>query len=187
MSDSEVGLRRSLEEQWCVRVHSDHPAGDACDGVVLALHPELVVLREEDDFEFDGVVVLPRRSVRSVRDDEYERASNAILRHNGQLERLAETPAWMVRSTSLLELLAGARRHDVWPGVECLQDDDGTGFYLGPVTGLADDSFFQRCYDAAGAWEREYEIDYEAVLRVELDSRYTRHFNAFMRSRDARE
>ena len=108
MRDTEARLRRSLDERWCVRVQTDHPDGDACDGVVLALHDELVVLREEDDFEFDGVVLLPRHCVRAVRDGAYERASNAILRHNGALARLAGTPPWLLAASTLLEALAGA-------------------------------------------------------------------------------
>lgn len=175
--------RKSLDERRGVHFQTTHPDGDAYRGVVTHLRPGFVVLREEVDFEFDGFLVLPRRSIKSVRDGKYERCANDILRQRGALKRLR--PArWLDPCATLPELIAALMRRRVWPAVETLPAPGGeSSLYLGPLTGVGGDSFTLWCYDAAGRWEAEYEIGYAEVFRIEFDSRYCRHFNAYMRAK----
>ena len=74
-------------------------------------------------------------------------------------------------------------RLNIWPGVEILFNEKAA-FYTGPITRITDDSFSIKCYDAAGKWEKVYELSYEEVFRLEFDSRYCNHFNAYMRSKN---
>ena len=38
------------------------------------------------------------------------------------------------------------------------------------------------CYDAASKWEGGYEINYDDVFRIEIDSKYCNYFNDYMKS-----
>ena len=70
---------KSLAEQWLMRFKTKHPDGDNYDGVITHIKPAFVVLREEKDFELDGIIILPKRVIKGVRDGRYDRCCNQIL------------------------------------------------------------------------------------------------------------
>lgn len=164
-----------------MRFKTTHPDGDSYDGVVTHVKHKFVMLREERDFEFDGHVVLPKRFIKGVRDGKVERCSNEILRDNAQLKKLR--PArWLDSCATLPQVFAALKSRDIWPGVEIVYGKKKSAFYLGPITESTDEGFSITCYDAAGRWEGGYELSYREVFRVEFDSRYCKHFNAYMRA-----
>ena len=65
-------LQKSLDEKWCVRLTTSQPSGDAFDGVVIHIGKSIVALREFRDFQADGVLVFPKKSLAEVRDGELE-------------------------------------------------------------------------------------------------------------------
>jgi hypothetical protein len=176
--------RKSLDEKWCLRFKTRHPDGDNYDGVVTQINREFIVLREEDDFEFDGITILPKKSIKGCRDGKYEQCCNEILRENGAI-RKCDSPRWLNGCETLPEVIRELKRRDIWPGVETIfAGNSKTAFYIGPITRAADDCFYLRCYDAAGKWEKEYELTYDEIFRIEFNSRYCNQFNAYMRKRN---
>src|SRR4051812_31166019 len=109
--------RKSLQNRWCLRLKTNHPDGDKYDGIITHIKRRFIVLRQADNFEFDGIVVLPKRVVSGYRDDKFERCFNAILRLNGQLDRCNQ-PEWLEECRSLPELFRQLKARDIWPGVE---------------------------------------------------------------------
>jgi hypothetical protein len=84
----------------------------------------------------------------------------------------------------LPDVIVALMKRDIWPGVEILSGrKKDPVFYLGPITRTTEEGFFLYCYDADGTWEKEYEIDYDEVFKVQFDSRYCNRFNAYMRER----
>lgn len=165
-----------------MRFKTRHPDGDNYDGIVIDIKPSLVVISEVDDFELDGTIVLPKRSVKGFRDGEYEKCCNEILRANGQLKKLRPI-RWLAASKTIPEALQLIRRRGVWPGIETLpKQEDEWAFYIGPITSLEKNTFSIMNYDATGRWECEYQLKYDEVFRIEFDSKYCNHFNAFMKS-----
>ncbi len=178
-------LQKSLDEGWCMRFRTNHPKEDTIDGVVTAIRRDFVVLREERDFVFDGVVIMPHRSIIGFRDGKFERRSNEVLLHAGEMRR-ARSPIWLERCDSLREVLHELEQRDIWPGLEIVwnDEDDGTlsAFYVGPVLDVDDDSFHLHCYDAEGVWEDPYELAIDELFQLSIDDRYTKRFNAWMRA-----
>ena len=173
---------KSLTEQWLMRFKTKHPNGDNYDGVVTRIKPAFIVLREERDLELDGVIILPKRVIKGVRDGRYERCYNQILRQNGEMRKL-RSPRWLNSCETIAQVCASLMKRDIWPGVGTIFDDGAeSAFYLGPITRVDEDRFFLRCYDAAGKWEKVYKLDYDEVFKIEFDSRYCNHFNAYMKS-----
>jgi len=173
---------KSLAEKWCMRFKTAHPDGDNYDGIITHIKRDFIVLREEDDFEVDGLIGLPKRFVKGVRDGKYDRCVNEILRENTELKKLR--PArWLNSCETFPRVFAGLKRRDIWPGVETVDGEKKAAFYLGPITEVTDDGFSIAGYDAAGKWEGIYDLSYSEVFRVEFDSRYCKHFNAYMRAR----
>lgn len=176
-------LKHSLEMRWCICVKTREPARNAYDGIVTHLTREYVVLREESELEMDGIVVLPRREIRGVRNSKYERCTNAILRENGELDALS-VPSWLDTCKTLHDIFSELHRSDTWPAVEVVyRGRTRNALYLGPLTQVTKKFVTIRCYDAAGEWEDESRLAYDKIVRVEIESAYCRHFNAYMRGR----
>lgn len=174
---------KSMAGQWSLRFKTRHPEGDNYDGVVTHVKRDFIVLCEEIDFEFDGVVVLAKKFIKGCRDGRYERCCNEILRENGAIKK-CRSPRWLDACDTLPQLIAQIMRRDIWPGVEIMFNEGSeSAFYIGPITRADDDRFFLRCYDAAGKWEKNYELSYSEILRIEFDSNYCNHFNSYMRAR----
>jgi hypothetical protein len=176
--------RKSLNEKWCLRLKTKHPDGDDYDGVITHIKQGFIVLREERDFEFDGVIIIPKKFIKGVRDNKYEACANQILHENGAIKKL-RSPRWIGSCDALPQVLMTMMKRGIWPGVEIVFDDGkDSAFYIGPITRVEDGRFFLKCYDAAGNWERVYELNYGEVFRVEFDSKYCNYFNAYMKSRN---
>jgi hypothetical protein len=174
--------RKSLEERRSMRFRTRHPEGDSYDGIIVYIGKHFVVMREETDFEFDGIIVLPKKVIRGVRDSEFERCTNDILRQNGAISRL-KVPSWVVRCATIQDVLTILMKRTIWPGIEILFADRSTAFYLGPVESVSKDGFETKCYDATGKWEKQYSFRWREIFRVEVGSRYCTHFNKYMRAK----
>ena len=175
--------RKSMDERWCLRFKTVLPDGDTYDGIVTHNKRQFVVLREERDFGFDGVILLPKKIIKGYRDNKYEKCCNAIIRDNGSVNKV-KVPRWLNSCDDFTDVLAQLKRRDIWPGIEILFNEGSeTAFYLGPITRMDEDMFYLKGYDAAGDWEKVYELDYDDICRIEFDSKYCNSFNAHMQSK----
>lgn len=100
--------KKSLEKHWALRFKTIHPDSDNYDGVVTHIKSDFIVLREKQDFEFDGVIILPRRVIKGYRDNRYESCSNQILQQNGAIKK-ARVPRWFDKCESIPVVLAESR------------------------------------------------------------------------------
>lgn len=170
-----------------MRWETIHPDGESYDGVVMDVKADFVTIAQESDFEFDGLIVLPRRSLEGYRDGPTDACCNEILRAHNAFATI-HYPAWMQRCQSLAELFSGLKARDIWPGVEILVDNDTDDeFYLGQLTEVGREEFRLMCYDSEGNWEREFSLRYDQLFRVEINSRYCKRFNAYMKSKASEE
>lgn len=173
--------QKSLQEKWCIRLNTLHPDGDAYDGVVTHIKRSFIVLKVSRDFEFDGIMVFPKKFIKGYRDGKFEQCENEILRENGEIPK-CQSPDWLDLCDSLPQVIAEMKQRDIWPGIEILFNDKSeNAFYIGPITQLAGDKFFLNCYDAAGQWEKDYKLTYSEIFRIEFDTKYCTHFNNYMR------
>ena len=176
-------LKKSLDEKWCMRFKTRHPEGDKYDGVVLHLTKEFVVLGAECDFEFDGIHVFRRSAIKGYRDNKFDACCNQILSDNGQ-SKLFQVPSWLSTFETFHQLASMLAERDIWPAVEAVFADGGSALYIGPITEIKKNHFFLNCYDSAGKWEKEYRIDFNEVFRFEFGTKYTEHFNNYMRHQE---
>jgi hypothetical protein len=172
--------RKSLEQRWSLRFKTTHPEGDNIDGVVTHNKRKFVVIREERDFRFDGVLVVAKKCLSGFRDAQLEKCHNAILHHTNEIKN-AKSPRWLDKCENIHDVLVELKQRSIWPGIEIIYDDDSV-FYLGPIEQVHDDSVDLNCYDATGKWEKTYEIDFHEIYRIEFDSDYCNAFNSYMQT-----
>ena len=172
--------RKSLDQRCSMRFKTRHPDGDNYDGVVIHLAKSFIVIREVRDFDFDGIVVLPKRMVVRCRDGKYEACYNQILRMNLAIARL-RVPRWLARCETIVDVLQNLMEHRIWPGVEILYGHpEKDAFYLGPIENVSRKTVGLKSYDAAGKWENTYSLEVAEIFRIEFDSNYCNHFNKYM-------
>lgn len=172
-------LIKSKNNHWAIRLKSSFPDKDNFDGIVLHYTPDIIVINEIGDFEFNGIVVLNRNKIVGVRDDAFEECENEIIRDNGSIKELSKLK-WIKNISSFQDLLNVIKKKGIWPGVE-MASKKSNAFYLGPVTSVGQKDFSLYCYDAEGKWEKEYGLEYKGIGKVEFKSKYTENFNNFMK------
>lgn len=174
-------LKKSVEQQWVIRVRMKVPDDDCYDGIVLDLQKKYFVLQEEIAFEFDGIVVFAKKFVKGIRDNKFDACCNRVVRDNNQIDRV-KLPAWLSKCNTISDILQSLYRKGVWPGIEVIYDEGKeTAYFLGPITEVNDAGVHIKGYDAAGKWEKEYFIEYVEISRIEINTKYVKNFNKYMR------
>ncbi len=175
--------RKSLKKQWATRFKTIHPDGDCYDGVVVKENENFIVLLSEENFEFDGIVILPKSVIKGYRDSRFEKCLNRILCHNGQIKKV-KIPTWLENCVSLEDILRQFNRRNIWPIVEILHDKKkDSSLYIGPILKGNHNEFCLHCFDASGKWEKKYIIQYKEIFKLEFGSKYCRYFNSFMKGK----
>jgi hypothetical protein len=172
-------LNKSKARNRIIRVRTKHPDESSFDGIVLQNDKSFVALRTFDDFEANGIVVVPKKWLKNIRDGEFEDGTNEVIRFAGTITS-RDMPAWPKMFANLTEILSYLKERDIWPAIEIVYDG-GSPLYVGPITEVTKKRVRLYCYDAAGKWEKEYDIDVTEIFKIEIESRYTRHFSAYMK------
>ena len=169
-----------MNNKWVVKINTKHPEGDAYGGIVLDYNRNYVVFRIIDDFEPDGIIVLPKKWIKNIRNGKLEKCYNDVIRVCNTLKKVKET-GWLLGMKTMEEIVNHLKSQGTWPSVEVVHDN-GSSLYLGEITEVSKNSFSMNCYDAEGKWEKIYQLTYDMVFKIEVDSKYVRHFNNYMRS-----
>jgi hypothetical protein len=181
--------KKSKDMKWALRFNTHHPDGDKFSGIVTHIQKKFVVLSEERDLVFDGVLVLPKKVIKGYRDGKCEKCFNEVLRYSGNIKD-AKSPQWLDDCTTLKQILEKIQKKDIWPIIETMYKLGRklkTKFYIGKLTRIEKDACWIYHYEAAGKWEKEYQIRYDDIFRIEFNDSYSRYFNAYMRTRLPRE
>ena len=164
-----------------VRLITNHPEGDQYDGYVLKCNREMVILQDENDFMFDGIIAFPLRSVKRIRIGALEKVRNEIVKKFG-LRRKIKKSIWLLKTNSLRQIIDECRRRNVWPIIESRKKKT-TALFIGPITSVGQNDFEIYVYDALGKWEGGYNLPYKDVFRIELFDAYSTNFNRYMRQK----
>jgi hypothetical protein len=177
--------RKSKDLKWSMKFSTHHPDGDSYYGIVSHIAKNFIVVMKHDEFVFNGTLVLPKKVIKACRDRNYDTCANAVLRHSGNIRQF-KPQRWLDRCQTLKEVLEKLKQKDIWPVVEIMYitgRKTKTAFYIGKITRIEKDAFWIFDYGADGQWQKEWEIKYREVFKVEFDDSYTRYFNAYMKDR----
>lgn len=176
-------LAALADSHWAIQVRTKHPDGTTIDGVVLDDKKTYIVLQEISSFEPDGVIVLPKKWIKSIRNGKIEKCMNEVLQQQPAIDYGAVGASYRAFD-KIEELIMHLHVADIWPAIEVLFNGQAS-LYMGPVTAVGKRSFTLACFDAAGEWEKEYELEYREIFKIEIDSKYVAHLNAYMRRKPA--
>jgi len=178
-----TALEVSKRSKGMVKITTSHPEGSDFDGIVLGSSKDLVIIQQITSFEPDGIVVIPKAWIEDVRNGPFEKCANEILTGITAVDRL--TPPPYANLPHLDQIIDHLHDKDIWPAVEVIYKGRPS-VYVGPITSVAVHSFELLCYNAAGKWEKKYELDFEEVFKLEIESKYVTRFNEYMRAKGGR-
>jgi len=173
-------LMKSLKEKKKIRLRTTHPDGDNYDGVVLHKTKEIIIFQEEYSFEFDGIHIFPLSFIKSIRDDKHDKCANDILKENGQFKKISKVNLF-TKCVSIADCLNIIKKRNIWPAIEIVKGK-ASSLYVGPILEIDDTAVIIKCYDAAGKWEKNYTLKLVNIVRIEIKSKYLKHFNNYMKN-----
>jgi hypothetical protein len=158
------------------------PADVAFDAIVVRNAEDLCAVKLVRDFEEDGFSVIPRRQIQEVRRGQYEQCTDAVMKFVAGA-RAAPPPTWVAQAETLEDVFSTFQSEDIWPSVEVIYAKR-TVVYIGKVVAVSSSAVTLQGYDAAGDWENPAELELDEIAKIDVDSRYLRNFNAYVRSKE---
>ena len=175
-------LKRVCRLKKSVTLFTRHRGGDRYDGIILACHPSLILLQEERDFVFNGIIALPTRQLKTFRSGPLERSRDKIFSRFGLLKKLKHIP-WLLKIETAQQLIQECKCRRIWPIVET-QSNSKNAFYIGAITGADEKGFNLLSYDTDGKWDENYRLAYTEILRIELFDTYTKYLNQYVKEKN---
>lgn len=185
VANMEGDLDALAASRWAIQVRTGHPDGTAFLAIVLENGRDFIIVQNISSFEYDGILVIPKKWITGIRNGKDERCSNEVLRQALAPEDISPDATYFGLS-DLKEIVTRLRVQSIWPAIEALHRHESS-LYIGRITNVANDSFEMLSYNAAGEWEKEYAIGYDEVFKIEIDSKYVRHFNEYMELKQGTE
>ncbi|MCY2977316.1 MAG: hypothetical protein NTU79_01455 [Planctomycetota bacterium] len=175
-------LEASKASNELIRIVTKHPDGTTLDGIVLSHSRTLVVIREITGFEPDGVIGIPKAWIEKVQKGKREKCASEIIKLENTLVDCDDSLDFAEWNTPK-DVIAQLQQCDVWPAVEVISCSRAS-LYMGPITEVSKSWFKLHCYDACGKWEKVYKIEYHEVFKIEVESKYVKCFNRYMRRKN---
>jgi hypothetical protein len=179
--DMKKALDAIASSRRAIRIRTKHPDGTVLAGFILRNARSFLVIQEVTSFELDGIIILPKRWLRGICNGKNERGLNSVLQNVMNVASVSIDSAYGKLDT-VAEILAHLKAESIWPAIEVVYKREAS-IYIGPITTVSEKAFKVYCYDAAGEWEKEYELEYSEIFKIEIDSKYVRHFNEYMKGK----
>jgi hypothetical protein len=135
-------------------------------GLVVSESDTLVLIQREDDFEFDGYIVIRRRDISKS----FAGESNAYCEQLMRREGLWKTPTKAVRSLPLADwqaLLSALSGKTV-----IIENERKGDFFIGPIVSCDARSAMVHYFDACGQWREIERVPYRTITSVQFGCRY---------------
>jgi len=173
-------IAEHIRQRMTLRATLRTPAGTNVFGFPMAVSDDVLLMREICDYQFWGVVAIPRNNIANYRSGRYERFAESILKTEKVASKIGllkwKTP---ITLKSTFEFLC--RFHidtSVTTGYQAANVEPGEKrFYLGRITSIDDHGLLIRSVDALGKWDRKpTRITFAQVTQVGFDDPYIRTF-----------
>lgn len=175
-------LRQLVSSRKKVQLTRTHPGEPRCNGFVLGLSEDWVLVNQFHDFASEGYTILRVNDICGVRSGEYERKWESMLASEGTLDQVGITyEVGLQNIRSILESLHGLERNII---VECEDQDDSDEdeFYIGRIVKVVEDDHLQfKHFDALGRWEEDVvELPLSRITKVQFDTPYIITFSKYV-------
>lgn len=170
-------IQRSKEQKHPIRIYTNTPP-EYCDGIVVHITTDLIILAVEIDFRFDGFFVVPKKYISDVRFSEIETHVDAIMKHV-QTKKGLKVPTWVSRISSLQDVCLALKKQHIWGHMTTAHKKE-YGTYIGPITDTTDTSVSIHVSTVTAQWDDVYTLPYSRIVHITWGNHYTSSFQSYM-------
>jgi len=171
-------LKRLIEHKQYVSFTCNGLPYREFEGTLVHVTDTFVAVREDDDFEWDGIQVVAREHLGKIEVGPTEKFRRQILEQNGQLAKL-KAPAWLFACDTFQDVMQQLHRRKMWIDVTIVHRRTRY-FGLGPIMEVEEAGATIRNIYSEGTWDKQdWPVDFKYLRRLNFGDRYTRHFSRF--------
>jgi hypothetical protein len=173
-------IAEHIRRRMTLRATLRTPAGTNVYGFPMAVSNDVLLMREIYDYQFWGMVAIPRNNIASYRSGRYERFAETLLKAEGVTAKVGllkwKTPMTLKPIFEFLcRLHIGTSVTTEHQAANAASGEER--FYLGRILSVDDTGLFIRAANALGKWDRKStRIDFAQVTQVGFDEPYIRLF-----------
>lgn len=150
-------------------------------GFIVDFSKDFIVLQETDDFALNGFCILPKKQIKKIRYNNFDRYYDKIMAWENEKSQIGlKTEVDLSSWKSIFKTFQNKKMTVI---VEC-EDPDIETFTIGSVTDVTDKSVSIRYFDAAGFLdEKPTKVRFKRITSVSFDTRYADIFAKYTRKR----
>jgi hypothetical protein len=136
-------------------------------GLVVSESKSLILIKYENDFQFDGYMVIRRCDVSKSYKSDSDSYCESLMRKEG----LWKNPSKAIRSLPLKDwrvLLTSLIGKPV-----IIENERRGDFYIGPVIACEEHSVLIHYFDGCGQWQKVERVQYRGITSVKFGNRYS--------------
>ena len=154
------------------------------NGYIVDFSKDFIVLHETDDFELNGYVVFPIKTISEIQFNNKDKYYDKIMRSEGLTDKVENK--YKIDLTSWTSIFKSIKDLDLNVVIEN-EDPNDKSFDIGPITKVTKKSVYIRYFDSQGYFDKEpTKISFDFITRVKFDERYTNVISKYLRERKSR-
>ena len=175
-----MGLKKEIEkyktQSVCVKIIRKSKMR-TIHGFILDNSDKFILLQEVNDFLAVGYVIVPKKSIKQVRFNDFDKAYDEMFKAEKEFENISLKHK--IDLTNWQTIFESIKLTRLNPIIECEKDDL---FLIGVLGNIQSDTIHIRDFDAAGILDNmETPVFYKEITRVEFDDRYTKTFSKHLK------
>lgn len=165
-----------------VKIYRKPKSGEAnIYGVIIGLSDNFLQIAENEEFRFNGEVIIKRNQFDAIRCNQFEKTIKKILRTERILTKV-KPKRENLKLENWVSIFEGLMDRDIHVIIECENLKKST-FTIGPITKITDKSVEILNYDATGKYNKKAsKIKYKNITLLKFNDEYSTMFRKYVRS-----
>lgn len=175
-------LDKYCSEKSLIKIYRSVTEGEAnIYGIILKRSASFLHLKENDDFNLEGEVIIKMDHFDSIRYNDYDRTSEKILIKENQLNK-SKLKRTKIDLNSWKSIFSNLMEKDIHVIVECENLEDPT-FTIGPIEKINNKSVEIRYYDPNGKLDKKLtKLKYKHITLIKFNDNYSKTFRKYLKN-----
>ena len=175
-----MGLKKEIEkyktQSVCVKIIRKSKMR-TIHGFILDNSDKFILLQEVDDFLVVGYMIVPKKSIKEIRFNDFDKAYDEMFKAEKEFENISLKHK--IDLTNWQTILKSIKLTGLNQIIDCEKDDL---FLIGVLGNIQSDTAYIRYINASGILDNiETIVVYKQITRVEFDDRYTKTFSKHLK------
>ena len=176
-----MGLKKEIAkyktESVCVQIFRKSKMPNI-HGYILDYSDDYVMIQEVDDFNASGYIIMPKKSIKSIRFNQHDEVYDEIIKAEKQFEKIILK--YDIDLTNWETIFKSIKLTGLNLSIECKKVNF---LVIGILGNVKNDTVYIRDFDTAGVLDDiETPIFYKKISRVNFDDNYINVFSKYLKT-----